>query len=219
MLAGSRASPHRSVTLTRSEPPRTPSLARAAGPPKDLRALPGDLARGIIVVQGRRKLEQELVALIDEKRGAGLSERLVKLIEDMRLQWKELDRRIGEFDAEFAAFAKTREDARLLLSIPGIGALIASALIAAVGKAEAIEHGRDFSAWLGLVPRQSTTGGKPKLMGISKRGNKSLRKLLIHGARSALWHQVQKNTPLVLLRHELSWQAIFAGRISLQHGH
>ncbi len=94
------------------------------------------LERGIIVVQGRRKLEQELIVLIDEKGGAGLSERWVKLIEDMRLQWKELDRRIGEFDAEFAAFAKTNEDARLLLSIPGIGALIASALIAAVGKAE-----------------------------------------------------------------------------------
>jgi transposase len=154
------------------------------------------LERGIIVVQGRRKLEQELVALIDEKQGMGLSERLVILIQDMRMQWKELDRRISEFDAEFVAFAKTNQDARLLLSIPGIGALISSALIAAVGKAETFEHGRDLAAWLGLVPRQSTTGGKPKLLGISKRGNKYLRKLLIHGARSALWHHVQQDTPL-----------------------
>ena len=63
---------------------------------------------------------------------------------------------------------------------------ISTALIAAVGKAETFEHGRDLAAWLGLVPRQSTTGGKPQLMGISKRGNKYLRKLLIHGARAAL---------------------------------
>ena len=133
--------------------------------------------------------------LFDEKQGAGLGVRLVKLIEDMRTQWKELDRRIGEFDAEFAAFAKTNEDARLLLSIPGIGLLIASVLIGAVGKAETFEHGRDLAAWLGLVPRQSTTGGKPKLLGISKRGNKYLRKHLIHGARSALWHHMQKDAP------------------------
>lgn len=154
------------------------------------------LERGVIVAQGRRKLEQELAVLIDEKQGAGLGERLVKLIQDMRLQWKELDRRIGEFDAEFADFAKTNEDALLLLSIPGIGALTASALIAAIGKAETFERGRDLAAWLGLVPRQSTTGGKPKLLGLGKRGNKYLRKLLIHGARSTLPHLAQRDTPL-----------------------
>ncbi len=154
------------------------------------------LERGIIVAQGRSKLAQELVTLMDEKRGAGLGDRVVKLIEDMRAQWKELDRRIGEFDAEFASFAKTDDDARLLLSIPGIGPLIASALVAAIGKAETFEHGRDLAAWLGLVPRQSTTGGKPKLLGISKRGNKYLRKMLIHGARAALPHLAGKDTPL-----------------------
>jgi transposase len=74
--------------------------------------------------------------------------------------------------------------------------MIASALIAAVGKAEAFEHGRDLSAWLGLVPRQSTTGGKPKLLGISKRGNIYLRKLLIHGARAALPHVAERDTAL-----------------------
>ena len=74
--------------------------------------------------------------------------------------------------------------------------MIASALIAAIGKAEAFEHGRDLSAWLGLVPRQSTTGGKPRLFGISKRGNKYLRKLLIHGARAALPHIAERDTAL-----------------------
>src|SRR4029450_4948859 len=64
--------------------------------------------------------------------------------------------------------------------------LESTALTAAIGKAEAFEHGRDLSAWLGLVPRQATTGGRPKLFGISKRGNKYIRPLLIHGARAAL---------------------------------
>ena len=100
--------------------------------------------------------------------------------------WSELDRRITAFDAEFVRWTKENEDARRLATIPGVGATIASALIAAVGKAETFERGRDLAAWLGLVPRQFTTGGKTKLLGISKRGNKYLRKLLIHGARAAL---------------------------------
>ena len=83
-----------------------------------------------------------------------------------------------------------------MATIPGVGVMIASALIAAIGKAEAFEHGRDLAAWLGLVPRQSTTGGKPTLLGISKRGNKYLRKLLIHGARAALPHIAERDTAL-----------------------
>lgn len=63
-------------------------------------------------------------------------------------------------------------------------------------KSEEFDHGRDLAAWLGLVPRQSTTGGKPKLLGLSKRGTIYLRKLLIHSARSALWHHMQKDTAL-----------------------
>ena len=123
------------------------------------------LERGIVVPQGRGKLERELVILIDEKQGASLSPRVVKLIVDMRTQWSELDRRIEEFNKEFATFAKADEGARLLVSIPGIGAIIASALIAAIGQAESFAKGRDLAAWLGLVPKQSTTGGKPGFPG------------------------------------------------------
>ena len=88
------------------------------------------------------------------------------------------------FEAEFVRWAKENEEARRLTTIPGIGAIVASALVAAVGRAESFNHGRDLAAWLGLVPRQFTTGGKSKLLGISKRGNKYLRKQLIHGARA-----------------------------------
>ena len=103
---------------------------------------------------------------------------------------------VAAFEAEFTSFAKENEDARRLTTIPGVGVMIASALIAAIGKAETFEHGRDLAAWLGLVPRQSTTGGKPRLMGISKRGNTYLRKLLIHGARAALPYVAERDTVL-----------------------
>jgi transposase len=154
------------------------------------------LERGIVVPQGKRKLEQYLVIMMDEHDGEGLSARMRMLVADVRAQWRDLDRRIGAFDAEFVHWAKENEDAQRLVTIPGVGVTIATALIAAIGKAETFEHGRDLAAWLGLVPRQSTTGGKPKLMGISKRGNKYLRKLLIHGARAGLPHVAEKDTAL-----------------------
>ena len=154
------------------------------------------LERGIVVPQGKRKLEQFLAVLMDEQGGAGLSPRMITLVADARAQWAELDRRIAAFDTEFIRWTKENEDARRLASIPGVGPTIASALIAAIGKGETFEHGRDLAAWLGLVPRQFTTGGRPKLLGISKRGNRYLRKLLIHGARAALPHVVERDTPL-----------------------
>ena len=121
---------------------------------------------------------------------------MILLVADARAQWAELDRRIAAFDAEFVRWVKENEEARRLITIPGIGATIASALVAAVGQAESFARGRDLAAWLGLVPRQFTTGGKPKLLGISKRGNKYLRKLLVHGARAALPYVAERDTPL-----------------------
>jgi transposase len=128
------------------------------------------LERGIAAPQGKRKLEQFLVELMDEQGGRGLSPRMIVLVTDARAQWAELDRRIAAFDTEFVHWTKEDEDARRLTTIPGVGPTIASALIAAIGKGETFERGRDLAAWLGLIPRQFTTGGKPKLLGISKRG-------------------------------------------------
>lgn len=151
------------------------------------------LERGITVAQGRRKLERHLAGL---DAPGGLSQRMRVLIEDMRLQWCELDRRIAELDKELAGWVRNEEAARRLMTIPGIGVLNATALIAAIGQGESFARGRDLAAWLGLVPRQVTTGGKPRLVGISKRGNKYLRKLLIHGARAALPTLLESPTPL-----------------------
>ena len=154
------------------------------------------LERGVVAPQGKHKLELFLVEMMDAREGADLSPRMRVLIADMRTEWKALDRRVAMFDDEFKRYAKEDENARRLTTIPGVGVTIATALIAAVGGAETFEHGRDLAAWLGLVPRQSTTGGKPKLLGISKRGNRYLRKQLIHGARAALPHVAERDTAL-----------------------
>jgi transposase len=85
---------------------------------------------------------------------------------------------------------------RRLSTVPGIGPINATALVAAVDDATAFARGRDLSAWIGLVPRQATTGGKPRLLGISKRGNRYLRKNLVHGARAVLPRLAARNTPI-----------------------
>jgi transposase len=153
------------------------------------------LERGIAIPQGRRKLELFLETLLAADK-VSFSRRTRVLIEDQRAEWSELDRRILAFDAEFALQARTDKTARLLTTIPGIGPLNATALVAAIGNAETFERGRDLAAWLGLVPKQMTTGGKPKLLGISKRGNGYLRKMLIHGARAVLPTSAKAETSL-----------------------
>jgi transposase len=165
------------------------------------------LERGLVAPQGKRKLEQFLSVLMDEQDGAGLSPRMIVLVADARKQWAELDRRISAFDAGFVRWVKDNEEARRLTTIPGIGAIVASALVAAVGKAESFDLGRDLAAWLGLVPRQFTTGGKPKVLGISKRGNKYLRRQLVHGARAALPHVAERDTPFGRWAKDLSSRA------------
>jgi transposase len=154
------------------------------------------LERGIVVAKGKRNLEKFVAGLLEDADDHGLTERMRTLIADMRAQWTELDRRIRAFDTEFVAFLRENADAQLLSTIPGVGPLIASALIAAIGAGETFENGRDLAAWLGLTPRQVATGGKPKLLGISKRGNRYLRRMLIHGARAALPSVAEYETSL-----------------------
>jgi transposase len=153
------------------------------------------LERGIIVPQGRAKLKLRVDELVNTSCNE-LSPRIRLLIEDMLARWQMIDVRIAAFDAEFITEAKQNEAAHRLTSIPGIGALNATALVAAVGDAQTFARGRDLAAWLGLIPRQVTTGGKPRLLGITKRGSKYLRKMLIQGARSALPTLSRGNTRL-----------------------
>jgi len=154
------------------------------------------LERGIVVPQGRRRLLEALEALSSGPDGAGVGPRVRLLLDDMLDQWRTLDRRIAALDDEFADMARNDPAARRLATIPGIGVLNATALVAAIGDGRTFSRGRDLSAWLGLVPRQASTGGKPKLLGITKRGSKYLRKLIIQGARAALPSLARTATPL-----------------------
>jgi transposase len=116
------------------------------------------LERGIIVPQGRCKLQRHLPEILSNERN-GLAPRLRRLIEDMREEWRSIDRRIKGLNDELTQRARNEEAAKRLTTIPGIGVLTATALIAAVGNARTFTRGRDLAAWLGLVPRQATTGG------------------------------------------------------------
>jgi transposase len=100
--------------------------------------------------------------------------------------FKELDRQVDELEGQIKAWHRGNIASRRLEAIPGIGPLSASALVASIGDAKAFKNGRQLAAWLGLVPRQHSSGGKELLLGISKRGDTYLRTLLIHGARSVL---------------------------------
>ena len=156
------------------------------------------LERGLTVAQGRRRLAGYLSQALGSDGASALqiSSRIRQLIDDMRAQWHGLDQRIAAFDAEFVSAARSEASARRLSTIPGIGAINATALVAAVGDARSFARARDLAAWLGLVPRQATTGGRPRLLGITKRGNKYLRTMLIHGARAALPSLVTAESPL-----------------------
>lgn len=153
------------------------------------------LERGITVAQGRRKFEKALDEMLADKSLLAPG-RLRELMTDMRAEWAALDGRIDTFDLEFAQLARTDDVARRLTSIPGVGALNATALVAAVGRAEAFDQARDLGAWLGLLPRQHTTGGKPRLLGISKRGNTYLRTLLTTAPepRCRVWQRPKRHS-------------------------
>ena len=144
------------------------------------------LERGHIVPQGRAKLAASLNTLFDPDTAADITPRMRSLVADVRERWQTLDVRIATLNGEFVEQARTDESARRLTTIPGIGALNATALVAAIGDMATFARGRDLAAWLGLVPRQVTTSGRPKLVGITKRGSKYLRKMLIQGARAAM---------------------------------
>jgi len=140
---------------------------------------------GITVRQGAAGLRQALGAIL-ARRTDVLSHRLVHLIEDLSDDWRRLDGRIDAVTAQINDLASQDASCRRLMGIPGVGPIIASAMVAAIGNGSAFLRGRDFGAWLGLVPKQISTGDRTILGGISRRGNRYLRTLFVGGARSVL---------------------------------
>src|SRR5258708_1260645 len=149
---------------------------------------------GIVVAQGATPLRRAL-ALIMEDRENGTSGLLRGLLAEMSERLRLFEERFKRYDRRIAEFARADERAGRLMAVEGVGPLTATALIAAVGNARQFRSGRELSAWLGLVPRQYSSGGRSVLLGISKRGDRYLRTLLIHGARATLRFAARKRDP------------------------
>ena len=143
------------------------------------------LERGIIVRQGLRFLRQALPDIL-AKRTDVLSPRMVRIVADLASDWRQLDERIEVVTDEIETLAKSDSSCRRVMTVPGIGPIISSAMIAAIGSGAAFARGRDFSAWIGLVPKQMSTGDRTILGRISKRGNGYLRMLFMQAARVIL---------------------------------
>ncbi len=118
-----------------------------------------------------------------------------RLLQRLGAHLRELHCQVQELEQQIDAWHRSNEDSQKLAQIPGIGLLSASALVASIGDAKSFKNGRELAAWLGLVPRQHSSGGKVLLQGISKRGDGYLRMLMIHGARSVIRVAERKSTP------------------------
>lgn len=145
------------------------------------------LEYGVAMRQGAGVFKADLQQVLADD-GNDLTPTMRRLLSDLADDLTHLESRIKAVSREIDALAARDDVARRLMTIPGIGALGATGLVAAVGAGQQFTKARDLAAWLGLVPRQHSTGGKQTLLGISKRGNPYLRRLIIHGARSCVIH-------------------------------
>jgi transposase len=169
------------------------------------------LERGIAVRQGLRFLRTELPGILATRTDT-LSPRMLRILEDLSADWRRLDARIEGLSSEIEALARQDKGCERLMTVPGIGPIISSAMVAAIGTGDAFSKGRDFGAWLGLVPKQLSTGDRTILGSISKRGNRSLRSLFVQAA----WVVLVKIGPKHWDRYGLkSW--IEAARKRLHH--
>jgi transposase len=149
------------------------------------------LERGITLRKGRRHVDGALPDILEDA-DSKLSGALRVLLAQLKLELDQMAIRIDEADAVLNKTAHENEACQRLVAIPGIGPITATALIAAIGNGAAFRKGREFAAWMGVVPREYSTGGKQKLLGISKHGNSYLRRLFIQGARAVLQHRTKQ---------------------------
>lgn len=151
---------------------------------------------GVVVPQGwRALLAQAAPLLADETRGAVPALLRCELLRQL-VGLRTLTSRIGELERQIGSWQRRESQCQRIAAIPGVGRLTASAVVATVGDAKSFRSGREFAAFLGLVPRQSGTGGRVRLLGISKRGDPYLRTLLIHGARAVVKQQSRADRAL-----------------------
>jgi len=157
------------------------------------------IERGITVRQGPTPLRRVLPQVLASPPEV-LSPRLLRLIAELDQDWRRLDERLEALSTEIASLSEDDPACQRLMSVPGVGPIISSAVVAAIGTGSGFKQGRDFAAWLGLVPKQESTGDRTKLGRISKRGNKYLRTLFVQAA-----HVVLARRPAAALRALWPW--------------
>jgi transposase len=154
-----------------------------------IRGLLGEF--GLVVPRGIGKLREQLPRILEDAEN-GLGDLARQLLSDLLGQLRYLDEQVEHYERQIQQLARSSAAAERLMAIQGVGPLTASAVVASVGDARVFKNGRQFAAWLGLTPRQHSSGGKSRLGPITKRGDVYLRTLLIHGARSSLTRVAQQ---------------------------
>ena len=188
------------------------------------------LERGITFAKGPANLRNQMSTILEDA-DQNLTPRMRNLLSRVWQEWRQLECDIETASDEIVRIAGEDEVCRRLRQIPGVGPLVSTATVAAIGNGAAFRKGREFAAWLGLVPRQHSTGGRARLLGISKRGNIYLRRMFIHGAQAVLlrvkydtaglgqWvHQLEqrmaRNKVIVAIANKLArivWAVLFKG--------
>ena len=162
---------------------RSQAVARRTAQANQIRGLL--MEYGLVIPQGIVYIRKSIPAMLEDGENE-LTAMFRELLSDLYDEMVHLDERIKTLENKLKALCSQNEDCQRLLTIPGVGLLSATALVATIGDINAFKNGRELAAWLGLVPRQHSTGGKPTLLGISKRGDTYLRTLLIHGRRTVV---------------------------------
>lgn len=152
--------------------------------------------QGIVLAAGIGRFRRLVPVLVEEPATPALSGVVRRLVRQEYERVRALDRDITDLERDLGAVSQADAACQRLQAVPGFGPIGTTALRGAVGDGRSFRSGRELAAWLGLVPRQHTTGGKPRLYGITKRGDKRLRALLIHGARAVVRHAAGKADPL-----------------------
>jgi transposase len=149
------------------------------------------LERGLTLPKGRSHVDALLPRILEDAE-LPLSGSFRLLLAQLKLELEQLTARIEQLDRAIQQRAEEDEACQRLTTIPGVGPVTATALIAAIGTGTEFRKGRDLAAWIGLVPRECSSGGKQKLLGISKRGNSYLRRLFVQGARTVMQHRLKQ---------------------------
>lgn len=149
------------------------------------------LEYGIVIPKGFSSLKSKIMDILGEEK-ALLTEQMMEVIDDIYEEFKELSKRIAKYDRKIELISNQNDSCQLLKTIPGIGPITATAIYASMGNGSQFKNGREMAAHIGLVPKQHSSGDRQVLLGLTKKGNRDLKQLLIHGARSVVIHAPKK---------------------------